>query len=134
MIPFRLSQPPFTPPQCFSISSLSGILISSVLRVLNFLVLILHFLDCFLGLTFNRTRLVHVPRDAKELRSRVLLTAKASKPRSSTTADGWGHSDRLNIGHGGRAPKDTNISGKGGLQAGLSGLACERAKSEKMFD
>eukprot|EP00732_Lithocolla_globosa_P004691 Lithocolla_globosa_v1_NODE_4451_length_1431_cov_80.956395.p2 type:complete len:115 gc:universal NODE_4451_length_1431_cov_80.956395:443-787(+) len=29
MIPSRLSQPPLTPPQCRSISSLSGILISS---------------------------------------------------------------------------------------------------------
>jgi len=66
-----------------------------------------------------------MPRDAVELRSSVLLTAKAGKPRASTAADRGRHGDGLHVGHSGGAPKDTDVSGKGGLQAGLSGLACE---------
>jgi len=74
-------------------------------------------------LLLNRAGLVHMAGDAEELGTSVLLATQAGEPGAAPTADGRGHGHRLDVGHGGRATKDTHIGGEGGLQAGLASLA-----------
>ena len=77
-------------------------------------------------LLLNGAGVVDVAGDGEKLGSCVALTTKASEPAASSSADGGGNGDSLDIGNGRRASEKTDGSGKRGLEAGLSGLALER--------
>jgi hypothetical protein len=74
-------------------------------------------------LLLDSARVVDHPRDTEELGALVSLTAKAGKPASSSSADGRGDSDRLDVGNGRRASEKTDSSRERGLETGLARLA-----------
>jgi hypothetical protein len=53
-----------------------------------------------------------VTRNAEELGARVLGSAEAVEPRSSTTHDRWAHGDGLHIGYSRWATVETGVGWK----------------------
>lgn len=84
-------------------------------------------------LLLNDTRVVDVSTDAEHLGSRVPLSTESSEPRSSSSGDGRGDRDSLDVGDGGRASEKTNIGREGGLQSGLSLFALDGLDQSRLL-
>lgn len=84
-------------------------------------------------LLLDGARVVDVARDTEQLGSLVSLTAESGKPLSTTTADGWGNGNGLDVCDGARASEETDGGGEWRLQTRLSGLALERLDQRGFF-
>lgn len=77
-------------------------------------------------LLLDRAGVVDVTRDTEQLGSSVTRTAKAGEPGTTTTQDGGGDGNGLDVGDSGGAAEKTDISGEWGLQSGLTSLSFDR--------
>eukprot|EP00307_Rebecca_sp_RCC1486_P004752 CAMPEP_0119406326 /NCGR_PEP_ID=MMETSP1335-20130426/696_1 /TAXON_ID=259385 /ORGANISM="Chrysoculter rhomboideus, Strain RCC1486" /LENGTH=470 /DNA_ID=CAMNT_0007430399 /DNA_START=300 /DNA_END=1708 /DNA_ORIENTATION=+ len=77
-------------------------------------------------LLLDGDRVVHVTRDAEELRAGVVLAAEAGEPVTTAAHDRWCHRNGLNVGHRRRAAVQPGVGRKWGLEARLAGLSLER--------
>jgi hypothetical protein len=76
-------------------------------------------------LLLNSARVVNVARDTEKLGARVTLTTEAVEPFTTSSNDGWCHSDGLNVCDCAGASKETDSSWERWLQTRLSSLALE---------
>ena len=70
-------------------------------------------------------RVVDVAANAEQLGALITGTTETCEPWSTATANGWGDSDSLNVGDGGRAAEETNVGGEWRLQTRLALLALQ---------
>ena len=107
----RLSQPPRTPPQCFSISS----------RKVN-----AHFL-------FDIAGLVHMARNAEQLGADIVGAADGIEPGGATAQDCAADGDGFHIVDGGRRAIEADVGREWRLHAGLALLAFEAFEQGGFF-
>jgi hypothetical protein len=74
-------------------------------------------------LLLNDARVVNVTADAVKLGALIAFATKPGKPAGTTSANGGGDGDGLDIGDGGRAAEEANVSGERGLKARLALLS-----------
>jgi hypothetical protein len=84
-------------------------------------------------LLLNGTGVVDVTRDTEELGALVTLTAKASKPASSSSADSRGNGHSLDVGDSRRASEKTDSGRERRLKTGLSGLSLKRLNKRSLL-
>ena len=89
-------------------------------------VLLNQFLQGDRHLLLDRARVVDMTRDTEQLGTGVAGATESSEPLASTSQDGGGNGDSLDVGNGGGATEETDISGEWGLQARLSSLTLDR--------
>lgn len=76
-------------------------------------------------LLFHSAGIVHVPRDAEELCSVVVLSSEWGEPGSPSPQYCWGYRDCLHVGDSCRAAVETRVRGEGRLQSWLSRFALQ---------
>ena len=84
-----------------------------------------HLLERHRHLLLDGARVVHVSGDVEELRPGVPGAAEAGEPVSAAAADGGRHGHGLDVGDGGGAAEDADVSGEWRLQSRLALLALE---------
>lgn len=84
-------------------------------------------------LLLNCARVVDMSRDTEQLGTGVTGATESSKPLSTTSQDGGGNSDSLDVGDGGGASEKTDISREWGLQARLTSLTLDRLDQSSLF-
>jgi hypothetical protein len=84
-------------------------------------------------LLLNGTGVVDVTGDTEKLCALVTLTAKTSKPASSSAADSGGNGHSLDIGDSRRASEKTDSGRERRLKTRLSGLSLERLNKRSLL-